>query len=161
MARLAIRAGPCILRHLRRAATGEDHDGCEESKAQNIRTDGIGAALLGMTQTDLGDALGLTFQQVQQYENGKNRISASRLYDLCRVLDVSINFFFEDTPPEVAAISPGAKKRGKAKKLPKNEPNPMVRRETLNLVRAYYKIENADVRKGVYELTKAIGAAGV
>ncbi len=70
--------------------------------------------LLGMTQTDLGDAVGLTFQQVQKYERGTNRISASRLYDLARVLDVSIEHFFEDMSPEVAARSPAATKRGTA-----------------------------------------------
>ena len=64
--------------------------------------------LLGMTQTDLADALGLTFQQVQKYERGTNRISASRLYDMCRVLDVTVEFFFEDMPPDVAGISPGS-----------------------------------------------------
>jgi transcriptional regulator with XRE-family HTH domain len=116
--------------------------------------------LLGMTQTKLGDALGLTFQQVQKYESGTNRVSASRLYDLSRVLDVSIEHFFEDMPPEVAARSPAAKKRGKAKKSPRYEPNPMLKRETLALVRAYYKIENADVRQQVCELTKALGANG-
>jgi transcriptional regulator with XRE-family HTH domain len=114
--------------------------------------------LLGMTQTDLGDALGLTFQQVQKYENGKNRISASRLYDLSRVLDVSIEHFFEDMPLEVAASSL-PKGRGRAKELPSYEPDPMVKRETLELVRAYYNIEGADVRKRVYELTKGLGAA--
>ncbi len=117
--------------------------------------------LLGMTQTDLGDALDLTFQQVQKYENGNNRISASRLYDLCRALDVPIEYFFEDMPPEVAAISPASKRRGKAKKLPSSAPDLMTKRETLKLVRAYYEIEDAVVRKGVYQLTKAIGAAGV
>ena len=60
-------------------------------------------------------------------------------------------------PPEVAGISPG-KGRGRAKKLPSYESDPMVKRETLELVRAYYKIENANVRKQVYELTKALGA---
>jgi transcriptional regulator with XRE-family HTH domain len=117
--------------------------------------------LLGMTQTDLGDALDLTFQQVQKYERGTNRISASRLYDLCRVLDVSIVYLFEDMPPEVAAIPSATKKRGKAKKLPSYAPDPMAKRETLELVRAYYKIEDADVRKQVSQLIKAMGAAGV
>ncbi len=117
--------------------------------------------LLGMTQTGLGDALGLTFQQVQKYERGKNRISSSRLCDLAQVLDVSINYFFEDMPPEVAAISPATKRRGKAKKLPSHAPDLMVKRETLELVRAYYKIEDADVRKQVSQLIKAVGAAGV
>ena len=90
-----------------------------------------------MTQTDLGDALGLTFQQVQKYERGVNRIGASRLLALNQVLDVSIDYFFEDMPPEVAAISPATKGRGKAKKPPSHEPDLMVKRETLELVRAY------------------------
>ena len=119
---------------------------------------GLRRTLFGMTQTDLGDALGLTFQQVQKYERGTNRISASRLYDLSRVLDVSIEHFFEDIPAAVAASSPAATKRGTAKKSPRYEPNPMHRRETLELVRAYYKVENAGVRKQVYELTKTLGA---
>ncbi len=117
--------------------------------------------LLGMTQTDLGDALDLTFQQVQKYERGTNRISASRLYDLCRVLDVSIEYFFEDMPPEVAAGSLATKGRGKAKKLPSIELDPMVKRETLQFVRAYYKIEGADVRRQVRELIGVLGPAGV
>ena len=117
--------------------------------------------LLGMTQTDLGDALGLTFQQVQKYERGVNRISASRLYDLCRVLNVSIEYFFEDMPTAVAANSSAAKKRGKAKKPPSYEPDPMANRETLGLVRAFYKIEDAEIRRQVYEMIKALGPAGV
>ncbi len=117
--------------------------------------------LLGMTQTDLGDALDLTFQQVQKYERGTNRISASRLCELSRVLDVSIEYFFEDMPTAVAAISPATKGRGKAQKLTGYEPDPMANRETLELVRAYYEIEDADVRKGVYQLTKSMGVAGL
>ncbi len=117
--------------------------------------------LLGMTQTGLGDAIGLTFQQVQKYERGTNRISASRLFELARVFDVSVEYFFEDMPPEVAASSQAAKGRGKAKKLPSYEPNPMTTRETLEFVRAYYKIEGANARKRVYELIKVLGAAGV
>ena len=113
--------------------------------------------LLGMSQTKLGDALGLTFQQVQKYEKGANRIGSSRLYDLARVFDVPIEHFFEDMPADVAASS-SAKGRGKAKEPPGYELDPMVKRETLELVRAYYKIEDAGVRKGVYQLTKAMGA---
>src|SRR6201997_5585917 len=54
--------------------------------------------MLGMSQERLGDALGLTFQQVQKYERGVNRVGASRLFDISRVLDVPISFFFEDMP---------------------------------------------------------------
>ncbi len=117
--------------------------------------------LLGMTQTDLGDALGLTFQQVQKYERGVNRIGSSRLLALTRALDVPIEYFFEDMPPEIAAISPAVKGRGRPKKLPNYELDSMSKRETLELVRAYYEIEDVDVRQRVYQLTKAMGAAGV
>ncbi len=117
--------------------------------------------LLGMTQTMLADGLDLTFQQVQKYERGANRISAGRLYDLSRVLDVPIEYFFDDMPPEVAASSLAIKGRGKAKKLLRYEPNPMGTRDTLELARAYYKIEDATDRKRVYELIKALVAAGV
>ena len=77
------------------------------------------------------------------------------------LLDVSIEYFFEDMPTAVAAIPPATKRRGKANKLPGFEPDLMVKRETLELVRAYYKIEDADLRKQVYEMTKVMGAAGV
>jgi transcriptional regulator with XRE-family HTH domain len=63
--------------------------------------------LLGMSQEKLGDALGLTFQQVQKYERGANRIGASRLYDLSRVLDVPVSFFFDDIKAETVEASQG------------------------------------------------------
>src|SRR6195256_4022879 len=59
--------------------------------------------LLGMSQERLGEALGLTFQQVQKYERGVNRVGASRLFDLSRVLDVPISFFFDDMPESLAS----------------------------------------------------------
>ncbi len=114
--------------------------------------------LLGMNQTILGKALGVSFQQMQKYENGTNRISASRLFDLTRVLDVSIEHFFEDIPAAVAASSPAATKRGTAKKSPRYEPNPMLKRETLGLVRAYYKIEDAEIRQHLREMARVLGA---
>ncbi len=114
--------------------------------------------LLGMSQTTLGEAIGLTFQQVQKYERGSNRISASRLFALTRVLDVPIEYFFDDMPTAVAASSPTLG-GSRAKKLPSYEPDPMAKRETLELVRAYYKITNPQVRKQLFEMTKTLGAA--
>ena len=116
--------------------------------------------LLGLSQTALGDVTGLSFQQVQKYENGKNRVSASKLFGLSQVLDVPIEHFFDEMTPEVAASSLATKGRGKAKKPPSYEPDPMVKRETLELVRGYYKIEDADLRLRLRELTKAVGAVG-
>ncbi len=115
--------------------------------------------LLGMSQTTLGEALGITFQQMQKYEKGTNRISASRLFDLSRLLDVPIQFFFDDMPTAVSASSPTNKKRGRPKKLPSYEPGPMAKRETLELVRAYYKIGDPEIRKHLLAMTETLGAA--
>ncbi len=113
--------------------------------------------LLGMSQTTVGDAIGLTFQQMQKYEKGTNRISASRLFALSRLLDVPIEYFFDDMPTAVAASSPTLG-GGKAKKPPSYELDPMARRETLELVRAYHKITDPEIRKRLFEMTKTLGA---
>ncbi len=116
--------------------------------------------LLGMTQTDLADTMGLTFQQVQKYERGMNRISASRLYGLSQVFDVTVEYFFEDMPPEITASSQATKGRGKAKSLRSDEPDPMTKQETMRLVRSYYSIDDANVRKRLREMIAVLGAAG-
>ncbi len=115
---------------------------------------------LGMSQTALSDVLGLRFQQVQRYEWGTNRIGASRLYDIARVLGVPVTYFFEEMPVAVAASSP-ALGGTKAKEPSSYELGPLAKRETLELVRAYYKITDPRVRNRLYELTKAVGAANV
>jgi transcriptional regulator with XRE-family HTH domain len=115
--------------------------------------------LLGLSQEKLGAAIGLTFQQVQKYERGSNRIGASRLFDLSRVLDVPVGFFFDDMSEEVAARSPG-QSRGGMEPIDV-EPSPMAKRETLELVRAYYKIHNPAVRKRLFEMVKALAAGDV
>ncbi len=114
--------------------------------------------LFGMTQTSLGEAIGLTFQQVQKYEWGTNRVSSSRLFDLSRVLDVPVEFFFEDMPDKVAASS-SSQSHGRAGESSSYELDPMAKRETLELVRAYYKISDARVRKRLFEMTKTLGVA--
>jgi transcriptional regulator with XRE-family HTH domain len=91
--------------------------------------------LLGLSQERLGEALGLTFQQVQKYETGVNRVSASRLFDLSRVLDVPIGFFFDNVPDVV-----------------------LSRPETLALVGAYYRIIDPVVRQRVLDLIKSLGS---
>lgn len=112
--------------------------------------------LLGMSQEKLGEALGLTFQQVQKYERGANRVGASRLYDLSRVLDVAVSYFFEEMDDDMAAASPRHMVRATVDP-PQFEDKMMVQRETLELVRAYYRIRDPDVRSRVQELAKALG----
>jgi transcriptional regulator with XRE-family HTH domain len=117
--------------------------------------------LLGMSQEKLGEAIGLTFQQVQKYERGANRIGASRLYDLSRVLDVPVSFFFDDIDPEAAAAALRADGGDEeADELTRRyEPDPLMRRETLELVRAYYRIPDSQIRRRLFDLTKAIANA--
>jgi transcriptional regulator with XRE-family HTH domain len=113
--------------------------------------------LLGMSQERLGEAIGLTFQQVQKYERGANRVGSSRLFDLARVLDVPVSYFFEDMSAGTASKSP-SRLRGLAEPKPEPfEPDPLAKRETLELVRAYYRIADPAVRKRMFELTKALG----
>ncbi len=112
--------------------------------------------LLGMTQTGLGQAIGLTFQQVQKYERGVNRIGSSRLYDLARVLEVPVNFFFDEMPAAVASkFGPGSS--GASDGAEVFDPDIVSKRETLELVRAYYKIDSPLVRKRLFEMVKALG----
>jgi transcriptional regulator with XRE-family HTH domain len=102
-----------------------------------------------MSQNQLGRGIGITFQQVQKYETGANRISASRLYDLARVLDVPVSFFFDDLP------SPSVRSRVA---VHADDANPMIRRETIELVRAYYAIPAAPARDAVYRLIKSMAS---
>jgi len=116
--------------------------------------------LLGMSQERLGEALGLTFQQVQKYERGVNRVGASRLFDLSRVLDVPISFFFDDMPESLAATYGGPAARrstGFSEAQDSFSDDALNRRETLELVRAYYRITEPAVRKRVFELIKSMG----
>jgi Predicted transcriptional regulators len=112
--------------------------------------------LLGMSQEKLGEALGLTFQQVQKYERGANRIGASRLFDLSRVLEVPVSYFYEDMDDEMMAASPRHMVRA-TEDPPEFEDTVMIQRETLELVRAYYRIRDPEVRKRVQELARALG----
>lgn len=113
-----------------------------------------------MSQEKLGKAIGLTFQQVQKYERGANRIGASRLFELSRVLDVPVSFFFDDMPTAVAETG-GRPAQGLSEGAAETyEHDPMAKRETLELVRAYYKIIDPKVRKRVFELAKALAKSG-
>ncbi len=115
--------------------------------------------MLGMSQEKLGDAISLTFQQVQKYERGTNRVGSSRLWELSKVLDVPVSFFFDDMTPEVAGTTPPARPGLAESGSPVYEPDTLAKRETLELVRAYYRIRNPKVRKRVFELAKALAKA--
>jgi transcriptional regulator with XRE-family HTH domain len=119
--------------------------------------------LLGMSQTKLGDAVGLTFQQIQKYERGANRIGSSRLFEFAKVLDVPVSHFFEEMPANALSGRPmsgrGRKSFAETATPFEEEKDPLIKRETLELVRAYYKIREARVRRRIFEMVKALGAA--
>jgi len=97
--------------------------------------------LLGMTQQDLASQVGVRFQQIQKYECGANRVTSSRLYDLSRALNVWVQYFFD-----------GIKPANDAEKL---EGDILSQKETLELVRAYYRLSERP-RRRLLELAKAL-----
>lgn len=113
--------------------------------------------LLGMSQESLGDSVGLTFQQIQKYERGANRIGASRLFEFSRLLDVPVSYFFEELPGDLRTHEGRMAAGLRDQDQDTLEPDPMARRETLELVRAYYRISDPRVRRRLFELTKALG----
>lgn len=110
--------------------------------------------LLGMSQEALGRAVGLTFQQIQKYERGINRIGASRLFSLSQILKVPVAYFFEDMPRTLA--SAGAKAHGFADEPVTFDGDPMASRETADLLRAYYRIGSASKRRKVLDLLRSM-----
>lgn len=108
---------------------------------------------LKLTQEKLGDLLDLTFQQVQKYEKGVNRISAGRLYELAKVLGVPVTYFYEGvgdiigrTTPQVAVdVAPS--------------PAPIMDDDTLELINAYQKIEDTSLRKSLLSAVRSAARA--
>lgn len=111
-----------------------------------------------MSQTVLADAVGLTFQQIQKYEKGSNRVGSSRLFDFSRVLGVPISFFYEGISNETASQSPAHLMGVRPEDMPEVDDarDPMARRETLEFVRAYYRISEEPVRQQVAKLIKSL-----
>lgn len=114
--------------------------------------------LLGISQEKLGERLGLTFQQVQKYEKGVNRIGASRLFDLSTVLGVPISFFYEDAPANEARVQPVP---GFAEAAPadSNILEFLSTREGLELNKAFSRISDPKQRRAVLDLVRSL--AGV
>ncbi len=117
--------------------------------------------LLGLSQDQLDAELNVTFQQLQKYERGANRISASRLWDISQILDVPLGYFFDDMTETTMRSSQRHVASGVDSGMPANEAvkDPMARQETLELVRVYYTIEDAGIRGRAADIVKSIAAA--
>lgn len=116
--------------------------------------------LAGFSQEQLGKSLGLTFQQVQKYERGTNRMGSSRLFQVARILSVPVAYFFEELPAAVNQSLPGFAENGQ--EAIQNAPtggladDVLHRRETLEFVRAYYRIQDPKKRNKIYQLVHAM-----
>ena len=112
--------------------------------------------LLGMSQEKLGERLGLTFQQVQKYEKGVNRIGASRLFDLSQVLQVPIQFFYEEAPGTLAQVS-GDRGHGFADRSAESYIVEFLNtRDGLELNRAFVRIHDVKVRRSIVDLVRSL-----
>jgi transcriptional regulator with XRE-family HTH domain len=107
--------------------------------------------MLGLSQEKLADAIGLTFQQVQKYERGTNRVGASRLLELSRVLDVPVSFFYDHTDPVRAPAIPSTTE-------PEPSSDPLNTPETTILIDHFYRIKDGVVRQRLIALARALVA---
>jgi transcriptional regulator with XRE-family HTH domain len=108
--------------------------------------------MLGMSQEKLGESLGITFQQIQKYEKGTNRIGASRLQHIARVLSVPVSFFFEDAPGASTEQPPGMAE-------PKSTHyvvDFLSSAEGLQLNKAFIRIKDSKLRRKIIDLVRAL-----
>lgn len=116
--------------------------------------------LLGISQETLAGQLGLTFQQVQKYERGLNRISSSRLFDISKVLNVRVSYFFDEMDEDVSAGSPLSLSLGDGSRKTADDAvaDPMLREEAITLVNAFNKIKNPRLHRLIYHLVLTMGS---
>jgi transcriptional regulator with XRE-family HTH domain len=111
---------------------------------------------LSLSQEKLGEALGVTFQQVQKYEKGSNRIGASRLEAIARFLEVPVSYFFKDAPGQASPSGPGFAEDPDATELLRILRNP----ETRDLAKAFSGIQDPKLRKRILDLVRTLTENG-
>jgi transcriptional regulator with XRE-family HTH domain len=111
--------------------------------------------MLGMSQEKLGDALGLTFQQVQKYEKGTNRIGASRLQQIAHILQVQVSFFFEGAPSVQSAVRPEGMAEAPS---PAYVSDFLATSDGLALTKAFMRISDSKLRRRIVDLVEQIAA---
>jgi len=112
--------------------------------------------ILGLSQQALGKEAGITFQQIQKYERGVNRVGASRLHKFSNILDVPVNFFFDGYEGKTDSSENLFHGMADSKKQDDFSYNQMSSRETMELMRMYYKIQDPQVRRRIFDLVKSL-----
>ena len=135
----------------RRTIKDDGPDPIDKFVGSRVRARRVG---LRISQTKLGDAIGVTFQQVQKYENGTNRIGASNLFKISKTLSVEVAFFFEgldadeEAAKELAGLSEGSQT--------KFDVDPMSSREAIELMHNYFRVKDENVKKKLSQLVKSM-----
>lgn len=111
-----------------------------------------------VSQTKLGHAIGVTFQQVQKYESGTNRVGASNLYRIAKALGVDVSFFFDGLPLDGDRMPQGAAMGFSAPPQEAFDMNPMSSRESIELMHSFYRIPDPQVRKRLIQLVRTLSA---
>ncbi|MDH3335661.1 MAG: helix-turn-helix domain-containing protein [Rhodospirillaceae bacterium] len=130
----------------------EEPDPVDQHVGKRLKTRRVG---LRISQSDIGKKLGVTFQQIQKYENGSNRVGASNLFRLADALEVPVSYFFEDLPKGQAAGF-AEDRQDKFSNKDKDVFDPMNEPESIKLVHNYFRIDSPEVRQQVFRLVKSI-----
>lgn len=111
---------------------------------------------LRLSQTNLGQAIGVTFQQIQKYENGSNRIGSSNLFKISKTLGVDVGFFFEGMPEDIERA--GMTARGGLAEPPPVEfdHDPLNSRESIELMHNYFRINDPHVRRKLFQFVRSL-----
>jgi len=140
----------------RRTIKDDGPDPIDKFVGSRVRARRVG---LRISQTKLGDAIGVTFQQVQKYENGTNRIGASNLFKISKTLSVEVAFFFEgldadeEAAKELAGLSEGSQT--------KFDVDPMSSREAIELMHNYFRVKDENIKKKLSQLVKTMAQTNI
>ena len=143
------------MKRRRRTIKDDGPDPIDKFVGSRVRARRVG---LRISQTKLGDAIGVTFQQVQKYENGTNRIGASNLYKISKTLSVDVAFFFDG----VESLDESAIQNLDLSDIPQTpfEEDPMSSREAIELMHNYFRVQDEEVRKRLSQFVKTLAKNG-
>jgi transcriptional regulator with XRE-family HTH domain len=137
---------------MRKPVSEDGPDPIDQHVGTRIRGRRVG---LRISQTKLGQSIGVTFQQIQKYESGTNRVGASNLFKIAKALGVEVAFFFEGVAREQMAM--GAPSPGLAEPPPQSfDVNPMNSREAFELMHNYFRIVDPTIRKRLFQLVRVL-----
>jgi transcriptional regulator with XRE-family HTH domain len=137
---------------MRKPVSEDGPDPIDQHVGTRIRGRRVG---LRISQTKLGQSIGVTFQQIQKYESGTNRVGASNLFKIAKALGVEVAFFFEGVAREQMAMAPPSP--GLAEPPPQSfDVNPMNSREAFELMHNYFRIADPTIRKRLFQLVRVL-----